>query len=293
MDSYRSSGSSGDLDILTRMGGHAVLSGLGGDQFGSAVEVVEDMIATDPIDFLLEALLPSYLTREQRVVRLRLMLRSIVPVAIRRELGVRRLRTRLPKWLRKRWNAVAGDILRKSYGGSEVAFPDSIRRARWKDLNAGSLGLALDLDQRAASLRGAEFRYPFLDRDLVSAMLSIPTDFWPRPQSNARVHRRALSSFLPPVVANRRSKARFNEPFARRLRRNRESLRRMFHEGEWASDQYVDRAEARLLLARAFDSQTDDTDWMTWRGVWGIATLEAWLRRVSDYNSRREERIDD
>jgi hypothetical protein len=32
---------------------------------------------------------------------------------------------------------------------------------------------------------------------------------------------------------------------------------------------------------------------LTWRGVWAVATLEAWLRRVSDYTHGRKEHIDE
>ena len=293
MDAYRTSGSTGDVDIVAASGGHVLLSGQGGDQFGSAAEVVDDMIEREPIDFLSEALFPSYLSLAQRTLRIRLMVRSILPDAIRSAVRVRRFRNQLPKWLNRQWHDLAANLVRTPADNSEIAFSDKIRCARWSDLTLRALLESRStLDQRAAARRGVEFRYPFLDRDLVVAMLSVPTEFWPRPDTNARIHRRALSSLLPPLIANRRTKVHFTEPFARRLLRNQELLRRMFHEGEWISAPYVDRSVAQSLLQR-LDKTRLTEEWMTWRSVWGIATLEAWLRRISDYTFPREEPIDD
>jgi asparagine synthase (glutamine-hydrolysing) len=289
MDTYRTSGSTGDSDIVAASGGHVLLSGQGGDQFGSAAEVVDDMIEREPVEFLSEALLPSYLSSAQRALRIRLMARALLPEAIRSGVRARRFRHRLPKWLRRQWHDLAANFVRSRADKSGTEFPDKIRRARWTDLTSATLGITLDLDQRAGARWGVEFRYPFLDRDLVMAMLSVPTEFWPRPETNARIHRRALSALLPPSVASRRTKAHFTEPFARRLLRNRELLRRLFHKGEWMSGPYVDRSEAQSLLHQALNGTPSSGEWMTWRSVWGIATLEAWLRRVSGYIPRGEE----
>jgi asparagine synthase (glutamine-hydrolysing) len=288
IDSHRTSGSAGDLDIVERSGGHILLAGTGGDQFGAAAQVADDMIERNPIEFFVQTLWPSSLTRPQRLLRARLMLRSMVPRVVRREVGVRRFQGNLPRWLQASQRRLAGDLLRKSYEDAEVDFPDAIRRGRWKDLNSGGLGMSLDVNHRAAARRGVEFRYPFLDQELVEAMLSIPTEFWPRPTMNARLHRRPLSGILPPIVAERRTKAEFAEQLARRLRQNQAMVQRLFDDGDWMSGPYVDRLEAQSLLRHTFAGTAQPGEALTWRGVWNIATLEAWLRRVSGYTHRSE-----
>ncbi len=286
---YRTTGNTEDIEIIAKAGGRVLLSGQGGDQLGSAAEVVDDMIDRAPWTFAFETLRQAGLTLAQRRLRTRLMLRSLVPLTVRRALGTRRYRRGLPRWLLPRHRDLASSLGRDLYRESDVEFPDRIRCARWKDLTSASLGTTLDLDHRGAALRGVEVRYPFLDQDLVSGVLAVPTDLWPRPSANARIHRRAMSGLLPPSLQNRRTKALFTQPMARRLKSESEALRRLFYQGEWLSEAYVDRDQAKGLVDQMLSAPTVEQDWEVVRGVWGIATLEAWLRTILRYSSPGEE----
>jgi asparagine synthase (glutamine-hydrolysing) len=287
MGIYRTSGSTQDVEITARSGGHVLLSGQGGDQLGSSAEVVEDMIHQRPFRFALETVGESDLTMVQRQLRVRLMLRSLLPHGVRRIVGIRRYQRRLPQWLQPRCRDLAGQIAADLYRTSELRFPDAIRRARWRDLTSASLGMTLDLNHRGAATQGVEVRYPFLDQDLVTMILAVPAEFWPRPTANARLHRAALGHLLPEIVRDRRTKAVFTETIGRRMRKGTEHLRKLFHEGDWLSQPYVNRDEAQVLLDRGL-SKAPDGDWPVWRGIWGIATLEAWLRMILGYAHLRE-----
>jgi hypothetical protein len=74
---------------------------------------------------------------------------------------------------------------------------------------------------------------------------------------------------------------------ARRLKSEGEALRRLFYRGDWLSEAYVDRDEAKGLVDQMLSGPTDQ-DWEVVRGVWGIATLEAWLRAILRYPSPSE-----
>jgi hypothetical protein len=88
---------------------------------------------------------------------------------------------------------------------------------------------------------------------------------------------------LPPAVAARRSKAEFSPVLCGRVKRQLDGIRAMFLSPTWASERYVSQDEARRALA-AFQAVPEPSFQLTW-GVWGIATLEAWLRRLSRYTA--------
>jgi asparagine synthase (glutamine-hydrolysing) len=286
---YRTSGSSQDVELAAAAGSKVILSGQGGDQFGSSAEVVDDMISGNFAGFLRETLTSRALKRAQRKLRLRLMLRALAPARLRRAVGVHRFRTRLPAWLQPAWHDAAAAIVRRQYEPGEIEFPDAIRRARWADLNSAALANTIDLDQRGAARVGVEFRYPFLDEDLVSVMLRVPAQFWPGPTFNARLHRRALAAYLPGELVTRRTKAEFSFPFARRLAANATKIRRLLESGEWLSDRFTDRTQSRVVVRRALGGAIPPDDWATWRALWGIATLEAWLRAIHEYTPGHED----
>ena len=182
----------------------------------------------------------------------------------------RRYRRQLPSWIQPGCRELGTEIARNLYRESDLHFPDVIRRARWNDLNSATLGTTLDLDHAAAA-HGVEFRYPFLDEDLVSMVLTVPTELWPRPSANARIHRGPLAEMLPPTLKVRRTKALFSEPVARRLSNMRTTLHGLLYAEEWLSERLW-IAGGRSLVQDLLSSDCD-ADWSVVRGVWGIATL--------------------
>jgi len=90
---------------------------------------------------------------------------------------------------------------------------------------------------------------------------------------------------LPANLKVRRTKALFSEPVARRLTNMRTTLHGLLYAEQWLSDAFVDRRAARSLFEQLLSG--GDVDWSVVRGVWGIATLEAWLRTVFSYARAR------
>src|SRR5262245_24438887 len=126
-------------------------------------------------------------------------------------------------------------------------------------------------------------RFPFMDWDLVTFALSIPSRLWPPPWPYERLHRRALADILPAAIAQRRGKANASDVLANRVRRQVSVIEALFHASSWASARYVDQRQAQASLA-AFARSGSAPFSLTW-SVWAIATLEAWLRRLSSYTA--------
>jgi asparagine synthetase B (glutamine-hydrolysing) len=153
----------------------------------------------------------------------------------------------------------------------------------WDNIGSASLGLALDSDQQRAAASGIEVRHPFLDVQFIEYILAIPFRHWPPVVPYARLHREFLADYLPEAI-RRRPKATFSVGVAYRMKLVWPQIRSLLFEGEWHAARFVNRERAQALIAVGEKSANRD-DWPLWRGIWGIATLEAWLRRVSEYSS--------
>jgi hypothetical protein len=119
----------------------------------------------------------------------------------------------------------------------------------------------------------------------VATALSVPSQLWPPPWRFERLHREILRKWLPPQVADRRSKANFEPAVILRVRRHVPYIRELFGSSEWNSARYVDKAAAQRLLSRFVD--IENPTFSDAYGLWTIATLEAWMDAISRYAASR------
>ena len=281
--SHRSDGSRGEFVIARRVGSRAILSGVGGDQLGAPFGVAEERVRRRPALFAWRTLARSDLTRDQRALRARFLLRTMVPDSARALVAAYRGRKRAPGWLQPRWRDLVGHLAAQGSHRPFRQFSSAIQEAHWRGLTSIWLGHALDADHRIAAPYGVEMRYPFLDQDVVSFVLSLPLENWPSIETSSRLHRTALADLLPSAVRDRTTKAKFSCIVARRVKRAESRLRSLFFAGEWASERWVDRHSAQRLAESALSGSVSEFDWPVWQGVWAIGTLEAWLRSVLGY----------
>jgi asparagine synthetase B (glutamine-hydrolysing) len=281
MRTYRSSGSTGDLLIASRRNAHAILAGQGGDQIGMPTGLSDDAARRNPLHYAFATLTHRKLSGADRIARLRRLARQYLPTSLRKAVARRRYRTGLPRWLQPTWRGVADDIVATFYPDDvERSFEHQVQRVRWHELTSGRMGMALALQQRVGAQFGVEFRFPYLDQDLVEFVLSIPPEHWPSPSVGSRLHREAMGDLLPPSVRARRGKAIFSDAVGGLLKRAAGQITAVFHAGDWLSEKYVRRQEAQNLLARALGGADWRNHWQEWHDVRAIATLEAWLRTV-------------
>jgi asparagine synthase (glutamine-hydrolysing) len=282
---HRSDGTTSEFEIAARTGASCIISGLGGDHVGAPFGVFEERIRSRPLWYAWRTFERSDLKMSQRAQRLWVLARTVLPGFVRSRVVEIRGGRRAPAWLQHRWRTLAGVLAAETVRRTRGGFSSAIQEARWQELTGARLGLALDADHRAASGHDVEMRYPFLDRDLVDFALSLPRENWPSSEHHYRLHRSALADLLPEDIRLRTTKGRFSYAIAHRVRQGRDRIRRLFHDGEWASARWVDRSQVQVTFERLMSGTVDDTDLPAWQGVLATAHLEAWLRIVFGYAS--------
>ncbi len=285
---HRAGGTEGEFEIATRMGARVILSGQGGDQLGAPWGVEFDIVAASPFRYAFNTLIDRQLSRDQRLNRAKGLVRALAPLPFLRAWAGFRPRPVPPSWLRPEWIDLAQGL---GTEGRDVdpwmAGMSYTGAMHLRELTAAPLGRALDTEQACAAVRGIEFRYPFLDQDLVNFVLSIPGALWPGQGADARLQRDFLGAYLPLRVRRRRGKADFAIAMLQKMKSASPGLRSLFFDGEWLSGRYVDRTVAQATLERLWATAPDAARWRAIRDVWGIATLEAWLRTLFGYATTR------
>lgn len=270
-------GTVGDLEAASRSGSRVILSGTGGDELTIGAGTVPDMLRYGEwIRAARRILVNGGPTARSRSRRIKALAEQYLPVTVRAARA--RTRVQLPAWLTPRLEGLARDIATPAFADGE---PGHAASNVWKKLNSAQLISTIEGHQTQALPFGVEYRFPFLDVDLVRFVLRIAGGYWPAP---TRPHQRALANRLPPAIANRHSKADLTPAFQTRIVRATPLIERLLLEGEWLSVRYVSRGEA-LAGWRRF--QANSVNGFMCRRIWAMVTLEAWLRRFFSYTTSR------
>lgn len=269
-------GTKGDISIAQRRGARVILSGIGGDQLMMPIGVTQDMLASHDWSAAIQALFFfENATIRSRLERLRTVAAQSAPLLLRQL--VRKARAESPDWLAPNLRSLARDLTLPER--SDVTFSSYRQEHGWNRLESQNTARSVDSFQRLGGKLGVEYRFPYLDRDLVRFVLTIPYPHWPRPEPFARLHRSLLGDLLPPEIVGRFGKAEFTPALRNRIRRSEQLIRSLIYQGPWASEQYVRRSKAEELWVRV-TQDPENVPTLDWRRVWGIVTLETWLRKI-------------
>lgn len=118
-----------------------------------------------------------------------------------------------------------------------------------------------------------EYRYPFLDKDLVNFLMAIPRAQLLRPNRRRSLMRRALVGIVPTEILERNAKAFQLQGVLRGLREASTSLESLFRRSHLA--------EAGCIQREAFQDalkQTCDGDSSQMRAVLRVIAMELWLQ---------------
>jgi asparagine synthase (glutamine-hydrolysing) len=128
----------------------------------------------------------------------------------------------------------------------------------------------------ASTPRSHEWRYPFLDRDLVSFCSSIPREQMARPGQRRSLMRRALAGLVPPEILDRKRKAYVSRGAVKILAAE---WSRLNEQGSWRGEE--NGLVISSALARAVEKamQGEDTSTLP---LLRIMALEQWLRRLRE-----------
>jgi asparagine synthase (glutamine-hydrolysing) len=119
-----------------------------------------------------------------------------------------------------------------------------------------------------------EYRYPFLDRDLLEFLFELPYEYLARPGRRRFLMRAALQQIVPEEILERRRKAFLLSSPLRNIRELTTRLAAIIDRSALAQSGYVDKSALRGALDRTVNG--DDLRW--WGYLVRFATLETWLQ---------------
>ena len=119
-----------------------------------------------------------------------------------------------------------------------------------------------------------EYRYPYLDRDLLRFLTLIPREQLVRPGRRRSLMRRALATIVPAEILERRQKAYLSRTPPVALMNARSTLMNLFSDPIIARLGMIKQAS----FAQALDLVTSGRDVHEWPGVMRVVFFEIWLR---------------
>jgi asparagine synthase (glutamine-hydrolysing) len=201
----RSSAADSFSQLLADGGYRAVLSGLGGDEILGGVptplpELADLLLGLEPSRFVRQSFRWAFAKRKPLVTLWSTLLRQFLP---QRQSVSNRPNAQLT-WLTKAFadrceRDLCVQLLRTKLTGTRPSFQANLFAV---DSCRSQLS-CMALESNPAY----EWRYPLLDRDLVSFCISIPREQMVRPHERRSLMRRALADMVPREILDRRRKA--------------------------------------------------------------------------------------
>ena len=119
-----------------------------------------------------------------------------------------------------------------------------------------------------------EYRYPFLDRDLLEFLFELPYEYLAKPGRRRFLMRAALQQIVPEEILERRRKAFLLSSPLRNIRELATRLAAIIERSVLVQSGYVDKCALRGALEHTVNG--DDLRW--WGYLLRFATLETWLQ---------------
>jgi asparagine synthase (glutamine-hydrolysing) len=129
-----------------------------------------------------------------------------------------------------------------------------------------------------STLTRYEYRYPYLDRDLVDFLFRVPREQLVRPGRRRSLMRRALKEIVPVEILERRRKAFGIRGLLVSLQRSESLIEELFAKSLMNQHGLVDLKQ--LLVALKLTTGGTDPKW--WPGIFNAINYELWLRANSN-----------
>lgn len=155
---------------------------------------------------------------------------------------------------------------------------DRLRARLLQDLYENSVPALLRYGDRNAMRFSVEGRAPFMSRDLLEYLFSLPDDAIISDGWNKRVLRDALTGVLPDIIVRRRNKIGLSSPETDWMMRLKNYFYEIFSSAEFAARPYFDQA----AVLEAFDGFIRGKNAVGTMTFWRIANIELWLREFFD-----------
>lgn len=122
-----------------------------------------------------------------------------------------------------------------------------------------------------------EFRYPYLDRDLVEYLYQVPREQLVKPGRRRNLMRRALRQIVPIEILERKRKAFIARGPLNTIQREGDTIRSLLDSGWLVCNGYVDRK----AIHSALDQLIAGTKPELWPGLTKAANFEMWLKSAA------------
>jgi asparagine synthase (glutamine-hydrolysing) len=119
-----------------------------------------------------------------------------------------------------------------------------------------------------------EYRYPFLDRDLLEFLFELPYEYLAKPGRRRFLMRAALQQIVPEEILERRRKAFLLSSPLRNIRKLTTRLAAIIDRSVLVQSGYVDKT----ALRGALESTVNGEDLRWWGYLLRFVTLETWLQ---------------
>lgn len=122
-----------------------------------------------------------------------------------------------------------------------------------------------------------EFRYPYLDRDLVEFLLAVPRAHLARPGRRRYMMRNAMKGIVPDLVLERKRKASVQRAPIAAFHKHRRNLEELFRSSLLVSHGFIELSRLNAALERTCTTSTAEA----WPSLLRAINLEIWLRGLS------------
>jgi len=124
--------------------------------------------------------------------------------------------------------------------GEADKLPDLLSKMMYIDTRLSLSDDLLLFNDKVTMANSLEMRVPFLDRDLVTFLDSLPTDLKIRGRTRKYIHKRAVAEWLPAEIVHRKKRG-FQTPMDEWLQKDlANSAKRLFEEKDSAAGRYFD-----------------------------------------------------
>jgi asparagine synthase (glutamine-hydrolysing) len=261
--------------ILAELGGaeyRCVLSGVGGDELLGGVPIATpelgDYLVAGRVSALLKKSLEWCLIDRTPIIHILLEIaRSVVDLYT----PISGTGGAMPPWMSEKLRQACVRLTREdtSIRGKFGVRPSSVGNGRaWWSVMETLPHLY------PGSLSRPEYRYPFLDKDLVDFLLSIPREQVLRPGYKRSLMRRSLSGIVPREILDRRRKGyQIRGPLAA-IQQSYTEIDTLLTGSRIAASGLIDMSKAREALE--LTGRGCEAKW--WRPLMRAINLELWLR---------------
>ena len=194
-------------------------------------------------------------------------------------LAITRLRTRIRRVDDNRF--LRPDFMQAHRPPKDERVNDDLKRRLVQDLTVYSLPPLLRYEDRISMASSLETRLPFLDQELVDAVLRLPSWAIMGHGSSRRILREALRKTLPATIYRRRKKIGFTTPEFRWYHDEQPALEAIMRSPSFAGRPYWDGPAVADAFAQACAGRRPQSLFF-----WRVINAEIWMRVYLDEETR-------